>query len=96
MIQRLQIKELTHHHHDEIENRLQKDGQELCRLLFQSALDVMASHEERRESVTGDDALIRTHFRKDCGRNITSIFGGVRHRRMGYSHPLSGSLYPLD
>ena len=41
MIQRLQIKQLTNHH-DEIENRLQKDEQELCRLLFQSALDVMA------------------------------------------------------
>ena len=96
MLLQLQSKETAQYRHDETEAMIHKEGQELCRLMFQASLDRNANNEERHQSVTGEDKVIRPHFRKDCNRTITSMFGEVRYRRMGYSHPKSGSRFPLD
>ncbi len=96
VIGQLQSPEALKRRHDETEKTIQQEGQELCRLLFQAALDVRANHEVRRESVTGEDNVVRTHFRKDCRRKIASVFGEVSYRRNGYSHPMGESLFPLD
>jgi hypothetical protein len=96
VIGQLQSPEALKRRHDETEETIRQEGQELCRLLFQAALDVRANDEVRRECVTGEDNVVRTHFRKDCRRKIASVFGEVSYRRNGYSHPMGESLFPLD
>ena len=96
VIGQLQTPEALKRRHDETERTIQQEGQELCRLLFQAALDVRANEEVRRECVTAEDNVVRTHFRKDCRRKIASVFGEVTYRRNGYSHPMGGSVFPLD
>jgi len=96
VIRQLQSPEAANWRHDQTEETIRQEGQELCRLLFQAALDVRTNNEERRQSVTGEDNVVRTHFRKDCGRKIGSVFGEVSYRRNGYSHPMGESLFPLD
>ncbi len=96
VIRQLQSPEALKRRHDETEKTIQEEGQELCRLLYQAALDVRANNEVRRESVTGEDNVVRTHFRKDCPRQIASVFGEVSYRRDGYSHRTGKSLFPLD
>ncbi len=96
VIGQLQSPEALKRRHDETEETIRQEGQELCRLLFQAALDVRANDEVRRESVTGEDKVVRTHVRKDCPRKIACVFGEVSYRRNGYSHPMGESLFPLD
>ena len=96
VIGQLQSPEALKRRHDETEETIRQEGQELCRLLYQAALDVRANNEVRRESVPGADNVVRTHFREDCRRKIASIFGEVIYRRNGYSHPMGESLFPLD
>ncbi len=96
VIGQLQSPDALKRRHDETEETIRQEGQELCRLLFQAALDVRANDEVRRQSVTGADNVVRTHFRKDCRRKIASVFGEVSYRRNGYSHPMGESLFPLD
>ncbi len=96
VIGRLQLPEALKRRHDETEKTIQQEGQELCRLLYQAALDVRANNEVRRESVTGEDNVVRTHVREDCPRKIASVFGEVTYRRKGYSHRTGTSLFPLD
>ncbi len=82
--------------HDETENLIHKDGQELCRLLFQASLDVQTHNETKRHSVKGSDEVLRTYFRRSCKRQMESMFGAVSYLRNGYSHPMGNSIYPLD
>ncbi len=96
VIGQLQSAEAANWRHDKTEKTIQQEGQELCRLLFQAALDVRTNNEVRSQSVSGADNVVRTHFRKDCGRKIGSVFGEVSYRRNGYSHPMGESLFPLD
>ncbi len=96
VIRQLQSPEAANWRHDETEETIRQQGQELCRLLFQGALDVRTNKEERRQSVTGADNVVRTRFREDCQRKIGCVFGEVSYRRNGYSHPLGESLFPLD
>ena len=77
VIRQLQSPEALKRRHDETEKTIQQEGQELCRLLYQAALDVQANSEVRRESVTGEDNVVRTHFRQACPRKIASVFGEV-------------------
>ncbi len=67
--------------HDETENLIHRDGQELCRLLFQALLDVQKNRETKRRSVKGSDEVQRTYFRGSCERKIESMFGEVSYLR---------------
>ena len=84
--------ELTH---AEIEARLDVDGRELVRRLFQSHLDLRAVREERLAEVTGGDAEPRSHVRA-TERPLTTLFGGVRVRRLRYGGRGLTSLFPAD
>ncbi len=96
VISQLRSPEAANWRHDETEETLRQEGQELCRLWFQAALDVRSNNEVKRQSVTGEDNVERTRFRKGCERKIASVFGEVSYRRNGYSHPTGESLFPLD
>ncbi len=82
--------------HGEIESFLDKDGNELMRLLFQASLDLRAQGEILYDKVVGSDGIERTHKRKNCQRKIMSIFGEVSLKRIGYSSKSGRVLYPLD
>ena len=72
------------------------EGTELLRRLLQGHLDVRAANETRQEAVTGADGVIRNHCRKDCRRDVMSLFGEVSVRRLGYSARGHRSLFVLD
>ncbi len=77
VIRQLQSPEALKRRHDETEKTIEHEGQELCRLLYQAALDVRANNEERRASVTGED---REGKGDRKGKGDRFIFR--RHRRM--------------
>ena len=67
--------------HAEVEARLDSDGRELLRQLFQGHLDLRAVREARRPEVTGSDGEARTHVRPG-ERKLTTVFGPVRVERL--------------
>lgn len=82
--------------HGEVESLLEKEGREILRLLFQAHLNVRADEEQRIEGVCGRDFLERRHCRQNCKRNLTTLFGEVVVRRLGYSGRELSSIFPLD
>lgn len=96
MIGQLQSLKAGDWRHDETETFIQTQGRELCRLLYQGALHVRSQGEERRPSVTGEDKVVRGHFRRGCQRKLKSLFGEVVVSRNGYCSRNVDSRYPLD
>jgi len=82
--------------HGDIEAIVHRDGTELLRRLLQGHLDWRANREVRRSEVIGADDIERTHVRVNCKRKLTSLFGEVSVRRMGYGTRGHNSLFPLD
>ncbi len=81
---------------EEVEGRINKQGQELMRLLLQGHLDIRAKREEFREAVIGKDGLIRDGVKEGCRRQLMSLFGEVVVTRIGYGKYGGQHLYPLD
>ena len=81
--------------HDEVERRLENEGRELIRQLYQAYLCLRGRAEVGDEAVVGVDGVKRGHVR-ERGRNVSSLFGPVRLERTGYSRPGAGSLFPVD
>ena len=67
--------------HAELEARLDGDGREILRLLYQSHFDLLALREERLPQVTRDDGEESTHVRAG-ERRQTTRFGAVRIGRL--------------
>jgi hypothetical protein len=82
--------------HGDIEAIVHREGTELLRRLFQAHLDWRANQEARRAEVIGADGIERTHVRINCKRTLTSLFGDVLVRRIGYGARGNDSLFPLD
>lgn len=82
--------------HGEMEAFIFKDGNEVLRLLLQGCLDLCSKQEERKDSVTGADGVVRTHCRCGCERSLMSFFGEVTICRKGYGAPGVESVFPLD
>lgn len=80
--------------HGELENKLFVNGNELLRRLLQGYLD-RRSDDEIEGDCFGSDAAKRTHKRK-LSRKLTTIFGTVTVRRIGYGGRKINSLNPLD
>jgi hypothetical protein len=96
IVSQLHSAEATLLEHGDIEAIVHRDGMELLRRLVQGHLDWRANHEMRRSEVIGADDIERTHVRADCERKLTTLFGDVTVRRLGYSARGSTSLFPLD
>jgi len=82
--------------HGEIESLIFKVGNEILRLLFQGHLDVRSNLEERRESVTGSEGVVRSRCRQRCERDLMTVFGKVQVRRRGYKALGVESVFPMD
>ena len=82
--------------HAELEARLEADARELfCRLL-QDHLDLRAEREERIEAVVGCGGVRRPSAEGGHERQLATVFGGVRVRRIAYRARGRCSLYPAD
>lgn len=80
--------------HGELENKLFVNGNELLRRLLQGYLD-RRSDDDIVGDCSGSDGAKRTHKRKQA-RKLTTIFGTVTVRRIGYGGRKITSLNPLD
>ncbi len=81
--------------HAELEERLQTDGRELLRQLFQGHLELRALREKRQSVVVGSDGDARTHV-ETSERGLMTIFGPVRVTRLAYRGRGMSALHPLD
>lgn len=82
--------------HAELEDLLTARSRELIRTLMQDHLDLRAAREQRREDVTGSDAVARTRVEKGHQRQLAGVFGSVTVTRMAYRAPEAANLYPAD
>ena len=82
--------------HGEVEVFIQEEGTELLRKLLQGYLDVRADTEVRQEHVISPAGQTLNHVRTNTSRNMTSLFGDVTVRRIGYNQRHKASLFPLD
>ena len=80
--------------HDEVERVLGEEGRALLRELMQSHITLRGLG-DTGPTVTGGDGVTRTH-RRVHERALTTVFGPVRVRRMGYRTRGLNSLYPVD
>ena len=79
-----------------LEDRVQADGRELLRLLFQDHLDLRAVREERLGEVTGADQVTRTRAETGHARALATVFGEVTVTRIAYRAPGAPNLHPAD
>ncbi len=80
--------------HSALEQLLSERGQELLRKLLQAHLDSRGPG-EAAGPVRGADGIERDQARLH-ERELSTIFGGVRVRRLGYGAEGAESLHPLD
>jgi hypothetical protein len=81
--------------HEEIEERLTVDGQELQRLLYQAHLYKRSRQEIRHPEVVGSDGRRRTHV-EPSQRPLMTVFGPVQVPRLAYRGRGLGNLHPAD
>mgnify|MGYP001820389133 CR=1 FL=1 len=81
--------------HSALEERLEEEGRELMRQLFQAHLDLRAVREERLPEVRGCDGQTRNHVR-ESDRALATVLGVVRVRRLQYGQRGVSSLFPGD
>lgn len=80
--------------HEELEKNLFVNGNELLRRLLQGYLDLRSS-DEIEGDCQGSDGEQRTHKHK-LARKLTTLFGTVIVRRIGYGQRKIVNLSPLD
>jgi hypothetical protein len=78
----------------ELEDRVQADGRDLLRQLYQDHLDLRAARELRREQVTGSDQVTRTRAERGHSRALATVFGQVQVSRIAYRAPGAPNLHP--
>lgn len=84
--------------HAELEDRLEVEGRELLRQLFQDHLDLRADREQRagRERVIDADGVARETVEDGRCRGLASVFGALRVRRLAYRARGACDLHPAD
>lgn len=82
--------------HSELETRVQVDGRELLRQLYQDHLDLRACREARIGGVLGADGVRRASAEGGHERPLATVFGSVRVRRIAYRSRGCENLYPAD
>jgi len=81
--------------HGDVESLIAREGNELLRRLLQGYWDHRAPAEEPLERVVGGDGPERRHCRARS-RTLTTLFGEVTVRRLGYRAVEWESVFPLD
>lgn len=81
--------------HGEVEQLIHSDGFEVMRLVLQGHLDERARQEPDFDSVR-HGTREHTHKRKNCSRQLNTMFGKVIAHRRGYSDGGVDSIFPQD
>ena len=82
--------------HGELESRLQSEGRELVRCLFQDHLDLRAVREQRLDGVADARGVERRAVERDHQRPLQSVFGEVTVSRLAYRARGEENLYVAD
>lgn len=82
--------------HAELESRLQADGRELLRQLYQDHLDLRAEREARLGEVVGADGVARRYAEAGHARPLDTVFGQVTVNRLAYRRRGAANLHPAD
>jgi hypothetical protein len=82
--------------HSELEERLQAEGRELLRSLFQDHLDLRAARERRIESVADAGGVPRGAVEHSHRRGLCTVFGEVSVNRRAYRRRGCANLHPAD
>ncbi|MFT5637000.1 MAG: hypothetical protein ACI89T_002473 [Cognaticolwellia sp.] len=80
----------------EIEQYIRIEGNELLRCLFQGYLDQKERVEPRRTFVTATAGNKLNHVKQQTNRKLTTLFGNVTVKRIGYNQRRQASQFPLD
>ena len=82
--------------HADLEDRLNIEGRELLRLLYQDHLDLRAERERRQGPVIDAGGVSRPSVEPGHTRSLTTIFGEVTVTRYAYRRPGHPNLHPAD
>lgn len=82
--------------HADLEDRLNIEGRELLRLLYQDHLDLRAERERRQGPVIDAGGVSRPSVEAGHTRALTTIFGAVTVTRYAYRRPGHPNLHPAD
>lgn len=96
LIKQLSSEDYEDNEHGEIENHIEKEGQELLRRLLQGWLDLKATNEAPKNGVLNPSGELLNHIRTGTSRILTSLFGDVRVTRKRYSQRGHSSVFPMD
>jgi hypothetical protein len=78
----------------EVESLISNEGRELLCRLLQDYVDDRGLCDVG-DFVTGSDGIVRSHKRAS-ERQISTLFGVIKIKRMGYSNRGASSLFPTD
>jgi len=82
--------------HFDLEARLEAEGRELLRQLFQDHLDLRADRERVAASVVGADGAARGTVEAGRARGLASVFGELSVGRLAYRERGAQDLHPAD
>ncbi len=95
IIQHLESNEAKQAEHGNIEAFINIQGTEVLRRLFQGFLNLKAA-DEKTQRISANNGTVLNHVRKNCKRNLESLFGQVVVRRKGYNQRGYDSRLPTD
>jgi hypothetical protein len=82
--------------HAQLESRLEADGRQLLRALFQDHLDLRAEREQRVDGVADERGVERRAVEPGHHRPLASVFGEVTVTRLAYRRRGEENLYVAD
>lgn len=82
--------------HSELEERLQAEGRELLRQLFQDHLDLRAGRERPVAAVVDASGVARVTIEAGRSRGLASVFGELSVARIAYRARGAPDLHPAD
>lgn len=82
--------------HGELEERLEMEGRELLRQMYQDHLDLRAQREPRMGPVVGADGVARGSVEADHERGLLTMFGRVQVTRLAYRRRGHANLHLAD
>jgi hypothetical protein len=82
--------------HADVEVRVDIDGREVLRLLYQGFLDLRAVREQRLTGVRDADGVARGRVETGRERGLATVFGPTRVERVAYRQPGHADLHPAD
>ena len=82
--------------HGELEERLESEGRELVRALFQDSIDLRAARERRLEAVVDAEGVVHANVERSHERSLQTVFGQVTVSRLAYRQRGCENLYVAD